>query len=61
MYEYSDKERAEVQSRIEDERYKNKSCDLSMAYQLYDLLRVNLECVADIDKRLSAIEENLKS
>ena len=59
MFNYSDKERAEIQSRIEDERYKNKPMDMSMAYQLYDLLRINLECVGEINDRLKAIEDNL--
>ena len=59
MYEYSEKERKEIQSRIEDERYQEKTCDLAMAYQLYDLLRVTLECISDIDKRLSNIESKL--
>jgi len=52
MYTYSDKERAEVQERINDERYKNKPMDMSMAYQLYDLLRINLEVVSEIAEHL---------
>lgn len=59
VFEYSDEERAEIQSRINDERYKNKPMDMSMAYQLYDLLRITLECVGEINDRLNAIEDDL--
>jgi hypothetical protein len=33
--------------------------DMSMAYQLYDLLRITLECVGEINDRLKAIEDDL--
>lgn len=59
MYEYTDEDRDEVQSRINDPRYQNKPCDLAFAYELYDLLRINLECLGDIDKRLTEIENKL--
>ena len=54
MYEYSDEERAEIQRRINDERYKNKSMDMSMAYQLYDLLRIAIEGISEISDKLNA-------
>ena len=59
MYTYSDEERAEVQSKIDDERYAEKSMDMSMAYQLYDLLRIILEGVAETNERLERIENKL--
>lgn len=59
MYNYSDKERAEIQKRIEDDRYKNKSCDLAMAYELYDMQRITLEAVGEIIDRLISIESKL--
>lgn len=52
MYTYSDKERAVVQERINDERYMNKPMDMSMAYQLYDMMRITLESVSEIAERL---------
>lgn len=53
MYTYSDKERATIQERINDERYMNKPMDMSMAYQLYDLLRLNLEVSSEIAEKLN--------
>lgn len=52
MYTYSDKDRAVVQERINDERYMNKPMDMSMAYQLYDMMRITLESVSEIAERL---------
>ena len=52
MYTYSDKERAVVKERINDERYMNKPMDMSMAYQLYDMMRITLESVSEIAERL---------
>ena len=57
MYSYTDEERAEVQSRINDERYASKPCDMSMAYQLYDLLRIAIEGISEISESLDAIEK----
>ena len=52
MYEYSDEERQEIQARINDEQYKNKVMDMSMAYQLYDLLRIAVEGISEITEKL---------
>lgn len=57
MYEYTNEDRAEVQERINDERYQNKPCDMSMAYQLYDLLRIAVEGISEISERLDALEK----
>lgn len=59
MYNYSDEERNEVRERIDNKNYQNRNCDLAFAYELYDLLRINLECLGDIDKRLTEIENKL--
>lgn len=59
MYEYSDKERKEIRERIEDVRYKNKPVDQALFYELYDLVRITLEGVAEISERLDAIEKKL--
>lgn len=59
MYEYSDKERKEIRERIEDVRYKNKSVDQALFYELYDLMRITLEGVAEISERLDVIEKKL--
>jgi hypothetical protein len=57
MYTYSDEERRIVQNRIKDERYQSKTVDMSMAYQLYDIMRITLEGVSEINERLNAIEK----
>ena len=59
MYEYSDEERQEIRERIEDGRYKNKSVDQALFYELYDLVRITLEGVAEICDRLDTIEKKL--
>lgn len=59
MYEYSDKERKEIRERIEDVRYQNKSVDQALFYELYDLMRITLEGVAEISERLDVIEKKL--
>ena len=59
MYEYSDKERKEIRERIEDVRYQNKPVDQALFYELYDLMRITLEGVAEISERLDSIEKNL--
>lgn len=59
MYEYTDKERKEIRERIEDVRYQNKPVDQALFYELYDLMRITLEGVAEISERLDAIEKKL--
>jgi hypothetical protein len=55
MYEYSDKERKEIRERIEDVRYKNKPVDQALFYELYDLVRITLEGVAELSERLKKL------
>lgn len=60
MYEYSDEERTEIQSRIEDEQYERLNVNQSLFYSLYDLVRIELECLAEINERLERIESKLE-
>ena len=59
MFNYSDKERAEVQSRMESELYKGKPVDQAFMYSIYDILRIQLECQGEIMQLLKSIESKL--
>lgn len=60
MYEYTDDDRAEIRNRVESPAYRNRAVDMGFAYEMYDVLRVMLECIGEIGSRVENIERMVK-
>lgn len=52
MYDYSDDDRKEVTERIDDPVYQEKTINLALGYGIYDILRMMLECLGEIEQIL---------
>ena len=52
MFDYSDSDRRKVWEIIEDEESDHKGITLRCGLMIYDVLRIMLEAVGDIEKHL---------
>lgn len=52
MYEYTKKDRDEVTSRRDNPIYEAKSVNMSMMYAIYDLLRIMLVSMGNIESMM---------
>lgn len=57
MYDYSDDDRTKVISRIDDDDYRAQPLNLGFGYAVYDVLRMILEEMGNIEELLEGKEK----
>lgn len=55
MNDYSDNDRAEVLKRMDDDAYEREPLNLGFGYAIYDILRIGVESLGEIQEILEDI------
>lgn len=55
MYEYPDHDRKAVLQRAGSQKYQERYVDMAFAYSVYDVMRLQLECLGKIEEMMEGM------